>query len=168
MENIRMLVTFVQSRGLSDEELQNEIMSNCESITNSYDVRSDLFVFRKKNRSEDVFITFKAALSEDRQQNQLDNTKFINWKPQTNTFFTINALNYLILGECGEADPDYQINWNKYRNKIIMLRNFKTDNEEPRKVISQTGINRFMRVEYNQEDRLLGEALKYERKSHAK
>jgi len=73
-EKLRMLVTFVQVN--QDENLDDRIEMISEDIKNTYDVRSDLFVFKKMNRNEDTFITFKAHVQEG--QVQLDNTKFIN------------------------------------------------------------------------------------------
>lgn len=42
-------------------------------------------------------------------------------KRETNTIFTVNALNYLIMQENdGKLDTTYEINWNNYKNKIIL------------------------------------------------
>lgn len=139
-EKLRMLVTFVQVN--QDENLDDRIEMISEDIKNTYDVRSDLFVFKKMNRNEDTFITFKAHVQEG--QVQLDNTKFINWKPQTNTFYTINALNYLIMGETGEKDVAHQVNWARHRNKLIMLR--QSREVEGRKELSEYKIRRYARI----------------------
>lgn len=34
--------------------------------------------------------------------------------------YTINALNRLIVDENGELDKSYQIDWDKYRNSVIL------------------------------------------------
>jgi len=142
-EQIKMLITFVQLE--ENEKLEDKIIWICNNIMTNYDVKSDLFVFKKCTKNEEVFITFKANIPENSESvNHLENTKFINWKPQTNTFFTINALNYMILGECGEKDLSHKINWNRHKNKLIMLK--KSKDVEGRKNISEFKIKRYARI----------------------
>ena len=45
----------------------------------------------------------------------------VHRKKETNTMYTINALNRLISKlNGGMVDKDYQVNWNDYRNAVIL------------------------------------------------
>ena len=54
---------------------------------------------------------------------QLENTILVHRKKQTNTLYTINALNEVIkyLNE-GILDTTYQVDWSKFRNCILLTR----------------------------------------------
>jgi hypothetical protein len=53
----------------------------------------------------------------------LDNTILVHRKKESNTLYTINALNTLIkeLNE-GELDTSYRVNWSDYRNCILLTK----------------------------------------------
>jgi hypothetical protein len=48
------------------------------------------------------------------------NTILIHRKKQTNTLYTLNAMNRLIEEEHGCADKTYQVNWKLYENSLII------------------------------------------------
>lgn len=54
---------------------------------------------------------------------QLENTILVHRKKQTNTLYTINALNEVIkyLNE-GILDTTYQVDWSKFRNSLLLTR----------------------------------------------
>ena len=54
---------------------------------------------------------------------QLENTILVHRKKQTNTLYTINALNEVIkyLNE-GVLDTTYQVDWSKFRNCLLLTR----------------------------------------------
>ena len=54
---------------------------------------------------------------------QLPNTILVHRKKQTNTLYTINALNEVIryLNE-GILDTTYQVDWSKFRNSLLLTR----------------------------------------------
>tara|TARA_R110001592_G_C12977302_1_gene733834 strand:+ start:172 stop:561 length:390 start_codon:yes stop_codon:yes gene_type:complete len=54
---------------------------------------------------------------------QLPNTILVHRKKQTNTLYTINALNEVIryLNE-GKLDTSYQVDWTKFRNSLLLTR----------------------------------------------
>ena len=54
---------------------------------------------------------------------QLPNTILVHRKKQTNTLYTINALNEVIkyLNE-GELDTSYQVDWDRFRNSLLLTR----------------------------------------------
>jgi len=53
----------------------------------------------------------------------LDNTILVHRKKQTNTLYTINALNSLIRSlNQGHLNKSYQVNWADYRNSILLTK----------------------------------------------
>tara|TARA_R110000744_G_scaffold363738_1_gene472123 strand:+ start:60 stop:449 length:390 start_codon:yes stop_codon:yes gene_type:complete len=54
---------------------------------------------------------------------QIPNTILVHRKKQTNTLYTINALNEVIryLNE-GKLDTSYQVDWTKFRNSLLLTR----------------------------------------------
>ena len=51
----------------------------------------------------------------------LDNTILLHRKKESNTLYTINALNDLIRSlNSGELDINYRVNWQDYRNCILL------------------------------------------------
>ena len=54
---------------------------------------------------------------------QLPNTMLVHRKKQTNTLYTINALNEVIRYlNNGILDTTYQVDWNKFRNSLLLTR----------------------------------------------
>jgi hypothetical protein len=53
----------------------------------------------------------------------LENTILVHRKKESNTLYTINALNELIkeLND-GELDTSFRVNWNDYRNCILLTK----------------------------------------------
>jgi hypothetical protein len=55
------------------------------------------------------------------QPGLLDNTILIHRKKETNSLYTINALNHLISElNNGKLDPSFKVNWEDYRNTLII------------------------------------------------
>lgn len=53
----------------------------------------------------------------------LDNTILVHRKKESNTLYTINALNTLIKElNGGVSDPSYRVNWPDYRNCILLTK----------------------------------------------
>jgi len=51
----------------------------------------------------------------------LDNTILLHRKKESNTLYTINALNDLIRSlNSGELDTNYRVNWQDYKNCILL------------------------------------------------
>ena len=52
----------------------------------------------------------------------VENTILVHRKKQTNTLYTINALNELIKSlNNGVLDKSFSVNWNDYRNCILLI-----------------------------------------------
>ena len=51
----------------------------------------------------------------------LPNTILVHRKKESNSLYTINALNTLIKSlNNGYVDPNYRVNWNDYKNTILL------------------------------------------------
>ena len=60
-------------------------------------------------------------ISIDENYSELDNTILLHRKKQTNTLYTINALNSLIqVLNNGVLDTTYQLDWENYRNTMLL------------------------------------------------
>ena len=108
--NNKLFCTFT-----SGEELETLI----ENITNSYTIMyNKMFVLFVKSTNEYV-LTYNV------DQANIDaipeNTILVHRKKETNSLYTINALNELIKRlNGGVVDVAYRVNWQHYRNCIML------------------------------------------------
>ena len=92
------------------------------TIQTSYVILFDkLFVLESLDR-EKIMLTYNVDLSNSASESLVDNTILVHRKKQTNTLYTINALNELIKSlNNGIADKSFAVNWNDYRNCILLI-----------------------------------------------
>lgn len=108
--NNKLFCTFV-SEDLIDEKIRN--------ISSSYSIMyNKMFVLFIKSTGEYV-ITYNV---EQGNVNGIpDNTILVHRKKDTNTLYTINALNTLIKSlNGGVVDPKFRVDWQHYRNCILL------------------------------------------------
>jgi hypothetical protein len=108
--NNKLFCTFI-----SEEYI--DIMVN--SISSSYDIMyNKMFVLFIKSTGEYV-ITYNV---EQGNVNSIpENTILVHRKKDSNTLYTINALNTLIKSlNGGVVDPKFRIDWQHYRNCILL------------------------------------------------
>ena len=108
--NNKLFCTFV-SEDLIDEKIRN--------ISSSYSIMyNKMFVLFIKSTGEYV-ITYNV---EHGNVNGIpDNTILVHRKKDTNTLYTINALNTLIKSlNGGVVDPKFRVDWQHYRNCILL------------------------------------------------
>ena len=76
-----------------------------------------------ENLKEDkLMLTYNVDLGNSNGDFLIDNTILVHRKKQTNTLYTINALNELIKSlNNGYLDKTYTINWNNYKNCILLV-----------------------------------------------
>ena len=68
-----------------------------------------------------VMLTYNVDMNNSSTNGIIDNTILVHRKKQTNTLYTINALNDLIRSlNSGELDTNYRVNWQDYRNCILL------------------------------------------------
>ena len=111
--NNRLYCTFAT---LDDfEEVVNTIKS-------SYVILFDkLFVLESLDR-EKIMLTYNVDINNSSSESMVNNTILVHRKKQTNTLYTINALNELIKSlNNGVLDKKFPIEWNNYRNCILLI-----------------------------------------------
>ena len=81
------------------------------------------FVFFNANSIKEIFITYN-IISNSREFPKFPNTISIHRKKETNSLFTINALNALIKDENGGVfDKSFSVDWSLYNNSLIITGN---------------------------------------------
>jgi len=92
-----------------------------EDIKKFYTVYNNkFFVFTNVASPNDVFITYN-ILNVGRDFPKFPNTISVHRKKQTNTLYTLNAMNQIIKDENnGVFDKTYSVDWNLYRDVLII------------------------------------------------
>jgi|TARA_B110000908_G_scaffold1633_1_gene2084 hypothetical protein len=79
-----------------------------------------IYVLQNKGSLEELFVTYNIDTS-FRTERPLDDTILVHRKKQSNTLYTINALNELVKEENGGVlDKKFTIDWTKFKNSIIV------------------------------------------------
>ena len=79
-----------------------------------------IFILESKD-SEELICTYNIDPGNLSMTTVLPNTILLHRKKESNTLYTINALNTLIKTlNNGYADPSYRVNWNDYQNTILL------------------------------------------------
>ena len=111
--NNRLYCTFVEL---------NEIEEISEKIQSSYKVLFDKIFVLESLDGEKIMLTYNVDLGNSNGEFAIGNTILVHRKKQTNTLYTINALNELIKSlNNGVLDKSYSINWNDYKNCILLI-----------------------------------------------
>ena len=97
------------------EKVANNIQSSYVILFNK------IFVLESLD-GEKIMLTYNVDMGNSQKSNIIDNTILVHRKKQTNTLYTINALNELIKSlNNGYLDKTYTINWNNYKNCILLI-----------------------------------------------
>ncbi len=88
-------------------------------ITKSYTVAERrIFVFADADNKNDLYLTYNI---ERGAFTKTPNTISIHRKKETNTLYTVNALNMIIVkANNGVLDKTFVINWETYRNTLLL------------------------------------------------
>ena len=108
--NNKLFCTFTDQEGLD---------SLLEQIQRSYSIMyNKIFVLYVKSNDEYV-CTYN--VDQGNVSGLPDNTIMVHRKKETNTLYTINALNELIKkSNGGVVDTSYKVNWLHYKNSILL------------------------------------------------
>lgn len=108
--NNKLFCTFVKSE---------EIDSKVKELSTTYNIMyNKMFVLYIKSNDEYV-ITYN--VDQGNVSEIPDNTILVHRKKETNTLYTINALNELIKKlNGGVVDTKFPINWQHYRNCVLL------------------------------------------------
>lgn len=89
-------------------------------IINQYNlIDHKIFIFVNEKNLRELFLTFNVI--KDNQIKKHKSTISVHRKKQTNTLYTLNAMNKLIADENdGVFDKKFQLNWNLYTDSLIL------------------------------------------------
>ena len=111
--NNRLYCTFTTNENV--EEITERVKSSYVILFNK------IFVLESLD-GEKTMLTYNVDMGNSKVSNIIDNTILVHRKKQTNTLYTINALNELIKSlNNGVLDKRFPIEWNNYRNCILLI-----------------------------------------------
>jgi len=103
---------------------KNELDTSLEFIMKNYIlINPNIFILVNKLNDSEFYITYNV----ERGSTPIDSnwkTILVHRKKQSNTIYTINALNTIIKHKTGgQLDTTYQLDWDDYRNSILITSN---------------------------------------------
>ena len=114
------------------EEVANTIQTSYVILFNK------IFVLESLD-GEKIMLTYNVDMGNTKGESMIDNTILVHRKKQTNTLYTINALNELIKSlNNGVLDKSYSVNWDDYRNCILLVQaeGYKKINTKIKEIIN--------------------------------
>ena len=111
--NNRLYCTFTTSDNISNV---------IDKIQTSYIIIFNKIFVLESLDGEKIMLTYNVDMGNSNNEFAVDNTILVHRKKQTNTLYTINALNELIKSlNNGVIDKSFAVNWNDYRNCILLI-----------------------------------------------
>ena len=111
--NNRLYCTFITSKEI--EETINRLQSSYVILFNK------IFILESLD-GQKTMLTYNVDMRNSTNEFAVDNTILVHRKKQTNTLYTINALNELIKSlNNGVLDKKFPIEWNNYKNCILLI-----------------------------------------------
>lgn len=97
---------------------ESEFENLVDSILKEFELFSRKIFVLKLDPSKELVVSYNIIPNSAKF---LQSTIMVHRKKESNTMYTINALNRLITTENGGVlDKSYQVDWQKYRNSIIL------------------------------------------------
>jgi len=107
----QLVCTFTRKHSV--EETIDTIKENFSILNNK------VFLFKSLETREDSLLSYNVIM--DSYKKFLPNSIMVHQKRETNTIYTINALNELIMNlNNGILDKTYPIEWERYRNCALL------------------------------------------------
>ena len=92
------------------------------TIQTSYVILFDKLFVLESLDGEKIMLTYNVDMNNSNSSSIIDNTILVHRKKQTNTLYTINALNELIKSlNNGVLDKKFPIEWDNYKNCILLV-----------------------------------------------
>ena len=111
--NNRLYCTFATLDNF--EEVVNTIQS-------SYVILFDKIFVLESLDGEKIMLTYNVDMNNSSSESMVNNTILVHRKKQTNTLYTINALNELIKSLNNDVlDKKFPIEWENYQNCILLI-----------------------------------------------
>lgn len=111
-----LLASFI----MTDDE--QKIQEEVEFIVNNIEITNNLiFLLEDKENPEKKIITYNAVVEKGKPFNPRLFTMRMHRKKQTNTLYTINALNAAVASQHdGKTGRDLKLDWTQYENSILL------------------------------------------------
>lgn len=102
--------------------------SDIENVTTDINAIEDrytlvynyMYILQDKENQNDLFITYNIETTSTKD-GMLESTISVHRKKESNTIYTINALNEIVKYETGgKLDKTYIIDWDQYRNSLLL------------------------------------------------
>jgi len=102
--------------------INEDVEEITERVKSSYVVLFNKIFVLESLDGQKVMLTYNVDMNNSSTNSIIDNTILVHRKKQTNTLYTINALNELIKSlNNGVLDKRFPIEWNNYRNCILLI-----------------------------------------------
>ena len=97
-----------------------EVQNTIDNIRENFSLLNNkIFLFKTFETKEDCILSYNIVM--DTYKKFLPNSIMVHQKKETNTIYTINALNELIMNlNNGILDKKYPIEWERYRNCALL------------------------------------------------
>ena len=113
MNDTLLLATFCKSRDVRD--IINLIGDSFEIVGGKIFVLQDESVRHKK------ILTYNIVKEDIVFSDVIKNTISLHRKKETNTLYTLNALNEVVLDQNeGQLDPQFSVDWEPHRNTLLV------------------------------------------------
>ena len=111
-----LLASFIMTD--DDQKIQEEV----EFIVNNIEITNNLiFLLEDKDNPEKKIFTYNAVVEKGKPFNPRLFTMRMHRKKQTNTLYTINALNAAVASQHdGKTGRDLKLDWTQYENSILL------------------------------------------------
>lgn len=113
-KNKLLLCTFVPN---------HKVDKKINEIKEKFEVLGDVFVLGLESRDDESILTYNVSANYEDYKDKIKHTINLHRRQETNTLYTINALNTIIKDEIGQIDETYEINWENYRNSLVIISN---------------------------------------------
>ena len=111
----------MQTQLLCTFTTKDELQYTLQQIRETYHlVYNYIYVLQNKSNLEELFVTYNID-TEYKPTYPLKDTILVHRKKQSNTLYTINALNELVKElNGGIADKNFTVDWDMFKNCIIV------------------------------------------------
>ena len=93
-----------------------------DKIKTTYPIVFDkIYILQNEDSPKELICTYNVDMSNAVDYNAIENTISLHRKKHTNTLYTINALNEVVMNmNNGVKDPNTIVPWENYKNSILV------------------------------------------------
>ena len=113
MNDTLLLATFCKSRDVKD--IINLISDSFEIVGGK------IFVLQDESDRHKKILTYNIVKEDIVFSDVIKNTISLHRKKETNTLYTLNALNEVVMDQTGgQLDPQFSVDWEPHRNTLLV------------------------------------------------